>query len=190
MLKLLKEPLDKSKYVGAIFTDLSKAFDTLNHDLLITKLKAYGFSGDSLYYIQSYLCNRLQTANVNSNFSIGKGIFACIQQGSMLGPIMFNIYINDIFLFADNVCLTNYADDTLYSVGENHNIDRNISNNFFLSTKMFYDNHMVLNPGKRSYMSFSSNPDKSDLILEDSTKIPSAEEYVVLEVTIGNRLSF
>ena len=49
---------------------------------------------------------------------------------------------------------------------------------------------MVLNPGKCSYMSFGSNPDKSDLILEDSTKIPSAEEYVVLEVTIGNRLSF
>ena len=138
MLELLKEPLDEGKYAGAIFTDLSKAFDTLNHDLLISKLQAYGFSGVSLYYIQSYLRNRLQRANVNSDFSLWKGIFARVQQGSMLGPIMFNIYINDIFLFADNVCLSNYADDTtLYSNGENHNTNRNISNNFFLSTKMF-----------------------------------------------------
>ena len=138
MLELLKEPLEKGKYVGAIFTDLSKAFDTLNHDLLIAKLQAYGFSGDSLYYIQSYLRNRLQRANVNSDFSLWKGIFACVQQGSMLGSIMFNIYINDIFLFADNGCLSNYADGTtLYSNGENHNTNRNISNNFFLSTKMF-----------------------------------------------------
>ena len=117
MLELLEEPLEKSKYVGAIFTDLSKTFDTLNHDLSIAKLQAYGFSGDSLYYIQSYLRNLLQRANVNSDFSLWKGIFACFQQGSILGPIMFNIYINDIFLFADNVCLSNYADDTtLYSL--------------------------------------------------------------------------
>ena len=138
MLELLKEPLDKGKYVGAIFTDLSKAFDTLNHDLFITKLQAYGFSEDYLYYIQSYLRNSLQRANVNSDFSLWKGIFACVQHGSMLGPIIFNIYINDIFLFADNVCSSNYTDDTtLYSNGENHNTYRNISNNFFLSTKMF-----------------------------------------------------
>ena len=75
---------------------------------------------------------------MNSDFSLWKGIFACVQQGSMLGSIMFNIYINDIFPFADNVCLSNYADDTtLYSVGENRNTNRNITNNFFLFTKMF-----------------------------------------------------
>ena len=109
----------------------------------------------------------------------------------MLGPIIFNIYINDTFLFADNVCLSYYADDTtLYSIGENHNTNRNISNIFFHPQKSFYDNYMVLNPGKCSYMSFGSNPDKSDLILEDSTKIPSSEEYVVLGVNIVNRLSF
>ena len=133
MLELLKEPLDKGKYVAAVFTDLFKAFDSLNNDL--TKLQVYRFFGDSLYYIQSYLRNRLQRVNLNSDFSLWKGIFACVQQGSMLGPIMFNIYINDIFLFADNVCLSNYADDTtLYSIGENHNTNRNISNIFMTTT--------------------------------------------------------
>ena len=105
---------------------------------------------------------------------------------------MFKIYINDIFLFPDNVCLSNYAaDTTLYLIGENHNTNRNILNKIFLSLqKWFYDNYMVLNPGKCCYMSFGSNPDNSDLILEDSTKILSAEEYVALGVTIDNRLTF
>ena len=84
---------------------------------------------------------------------------------------MFNIYINDISLFPDNGCLTNYVDDTtLYSTGENHNTKRNILNKTFISLQnWFYDNYMVLNPGKCCSMSFGSNPDKSDLIIEDST---------------------
>ena len=84
---------------------------------------------------------------------------------------MFNIYINDISLFPDNGCLTNYADDTtLYSTGENHNTKRNILNKTFISLQnWFYDNYMVLNPGKCYSMSFGSNPDKNDLIIEDST---------------------
>ena len=166
--------------------DLSKAFDTLNHDLLIAKLEAYGFSENSLNYIQSYLRNRLQRTNVNNNFSPWKDIFSGVPQGSILGPLMFNIYINHIFLFPDNGCLSNYADDTtLYSIGENHNTNKNILIKSFLSLqKWFYDNYIVLNQGKCCYMSFGSNPDKSDLILEDSTKIPSAEEYAILGVTI------
>ena len=105
---------------------------------------------------------------------------------------MFNIYINDIFLFPDNGCLSNYADDTtLHSFGENHNTNRNILNKKILSLqKWFYYNYMVLNPGKCFYMSFGSNPDKSDLILGYSTKIPSAEDYVILGITIGNTLTF
>ena len=192
MLELWKEALDKGKSVGAIFMDLSKSFDTLNHDLLIAKLEAYGFSENSLNYIQSYLRNRLQRTNVNNNFSLWKDILSVVPQGSILGPLMFNIYINDIFLFPDNGCLSNYADDTtLYSIGENHNTNRNILIKSFLSLqKWFYDNYMVLNQGKCCYMSFGSNPDKSDLILEDSTKIPSAEEYAILGVTIDNRLTF
>ena len=85
---------------------------------------------------------------------------------------MFNICINDIFLFPDDVHLNNYADSTtLYSIGENHNTNRNILNKKILSLqKWFYDIYMVLNPGKCCYMSFGSNPDKSHLILKDSTK--------------------
>ena len=66
--------------------DLSKAFDTLNHDLLIAKLDAYGFSKNYLNYTQSYLRNRLQRTNVNNNFSLWKDIFSGVPQGSILAP--------------------------------------------------------------------------------------------------------
>ena len=70
MLKNFKEALDKGNSVSAIFMDLFKAFDTLNHDLLIAKLEAYGFSAKSLSYIHSYLIRRLQKTNVNCDFII------------------------------------------------------------------------------------------------------------------------
>ena len=69
MLERWKKALDKGGYICAIFMDLSKAFDTLNHKLLIAKLGAYGFDTKALYYIKSYLANRKQTVCVNSNFS-------------------------------------------------------------------------------------------------------------------------
>ena len=129
MLELWKEALDQTKSVSAIFMDLSKAFDTLNHDLLLAKLEAYRFSENSIGYIQSYLDNRLQRTTVNNNFSLWKDIFAGAPQGSILGPLLFNTYICDIFLFVDNVQLCNYADDTtLYSIQENPKTNRDILN--------------------------------------------------------------
>ena len=79
-------------------------------------------------------------------------------------------------VFADNACLSNYADNaSLYSIAENPNTSRNISNKNCLSLQIwFYDNYIVLNTGKFCYMISGSNPEKSDLILEDSTKISSA----------------
>ena len=79
--------------------DLSKAFDTINHELLIAKLYAYGFSEDALKLIHSYLSDRWQRTKINKSFSSWFALLKGVQQRSVLGPILFNIYLNDIFYF-------------------------------------------------------------------------------------------
>ena len=191
MLQSFKEALDKGNSVSAMFMDLSKAFDTLNHDLLMAKVEAYGFSVNSLSYIHSYLNKRLQKTNVNNNCSLWKEIFTGVPQGSILGPLLFNIYINDIFLFVDEAFLSNYADDTvLYSIHKNHISNQSVLKQHFICLqKLFYENYMVLNPGKCCYMTFGSKFNNNDL-LEDGTTIPSVEEHVVLGITIDSHLNF
>ena len=106
-----KTALDETGYGGAILMDLSKAFDTLNHELLIAKLNAYGFSHDSLHLLYSYLSNRWQRTKINNAFSSWSEILLGVPQGSILGPLLFNIYLNDLFFINIESDLCNFADD-------------------------------------------------------------------------------
>ena len=120
MLEMWKYTLDKESYFSAIFMNLSKTFDTLNHNLLILRLGAYGFERDSLYFIKSYLNDRQQQVRVNKNFSPWQKIIAGVPQGSILGRLLLNIFTNDLFLFVSGSNLNNYSDgNNLYASGLN-----------------------------------------------------------------------
>ena len=99
MLEKWEDALDKKDYACAMFMDLSKAFGTLNHNLLTAKLGVYGFDRKSLSFMKGYLSDRQQPVLVNNNFSSCEKIITGVPQGSILGPLLFNIFINDIFLF-------------------------------------------------------------------------------------------
>ena len=111
MIEVWKKNIDKGNGIAVILMDLSKAFDTINHSLLLAKLEAYGFSMTSLKLMQSYLCNRFQRTSVNASFSDWKEVETGVPQGSIPGPLLFNIFSSDIFYFINNGNLSNYADD-------------------------------------------------------------------------------
>ena len=112
LLERWKRILDRRGFGGAVLMDLSKAFDTLNHELLIAKLHAYGFEKSALKLIMSYLSNRWQRTRINNSFSSWSELSSGVPQGSILGNLLFNIYLNDLFFLDINCDICNFADDT------------------------------------------------------------------------------
>ena len=111
MLKKFKKCLDNGGEYAALLTDLLKAFDCLPHDLLIAKLHTCGFGTPSLKLIHSYLTERYQRVKINNSFSKYHLIKYGVPQGSILGPILFNISLCDLFLIIDDIDIASYAND-------------------------------------------------------------------------------
>ena len=161
LLKLLEKwrlCLDKYGIAGTVMIDLSKAFDLIDHRLFfIAELAAYGLSKSSLKYIMSYLRGRKQRIKLNNLFSEWQQILSGVPQGSILGPILFNIFINDLISFLESINVCNYVDDnTLSAFGSTfESIKLNLDTDISIAIKWFSSNSMRMNQGKCHVM-FSS----------------------------------
>jgi len=130
--------------------DLSKAFDCLSHDLLLEKIKTYGFNANAINLLSSYLTNRKQCVKLGDITSEWQEIYKGVPQGSILGPVLFNIFINDIFYFVKHSNLYNYADDNTLSVVGNNimKVKADLEEDSKSLIQWFSTNKMKANPDK------------------------------------------
>ena len=150
MVEDFKDALDKGKYVACVSMDLSKAFDCLPHCLALCKLKACGLSTNSCKLIASYLYKRKQRVKINAVRSDWEDLNKGIPQGSILGPLIFNILLNDIFYFVNTGSIYNYADDDYVSVQHDELglVKKVLKQETLQLVKWFSDNAMEANPNK------------------------------------------
>ena len=161
MIEKWKIFLDNDGFAAGILMDLSKAFDTINHQLLIAKLYAYGFLIDALDLILDYLTDRWQRTKINTSLSTWAELLSRVPQGSVLDPIFFNLYINDLFQQFVNTNVCNLADDTAPYLCDSDLISllSKLENDVLSAIVLFETNFMLQNDGKCHFSVMRNTPE-------------------------------
>ncbi len=179
--------------IAFVLLDLKKAFDLINHELLLNKLSFYGIRGIALQWLRSYLTNRTQKTKINDTFSNVKPVSAGVPQGSILGPLLFIIFINDIFQFNTNsIEIYLYADDTAIIFHANTEEElQSIINKFFLKyLNWCNENCILINPSKSMYLTFNTNTAWKLIITINGTDLINQHCAKYLGVIIDDKLSW
>ena len=189
--------INDNKCSGVLFVDFRKAFDVISHDLLLRKLKLYNVSTNTLRLLTSYLTNRQQCVAISTSISTLKSIDHGVPQGSILGPMLFSIYINDLPLYVQSICEL-FADDT--TIHTSHTDIDSLENNLQQSTndliKWTELNHMSLHPQKTKCMLITSRQKRQNLsqkllsIYIKNEPIEQVTHHKVLGITIDENLNW
>ena len=192
LIEQWRKCLDASGIVDTILMDLSKACDCLPHDLLIAKQEAYGFDFNRLCLMYSCLDCRHQRVKIGSHRSTAKGIKIGVPQGSVLGPLLFNIVINDLCLVRLDSDICNFADDnTIYSCGiDLHEIVTNLESDLSRLLEWFTNNGMVVNPKKFQLMSLGLKGQRRLRLNINDNKSSATDHVKLLGIEVDNKLKF
>ena len=189
--------MDNSELVGAVFLDLSKAFDLVNHDTLLAKLAKYHTETNTLDWFRSYLTDRTQVVSVSDVLSSPLNLEVGVPQGSILGPLLFSIYMNDLPLLLKNTEVDIYADDTtIWSSGTNcTDIQNTLNISLDKANSWFKLNGMLPNTKKTKHLLIGSvqkliHSSKATMeIYIDNIKLEEAAGEKLLGVVIDSNLS-
>lgn len=155
---IIYEKLDKSTPIAVTFLDLAKAFDTVNHVILLDKLYRYGIRGNAFQLISNYLTGRYQRVKINGTVSSFSEIQTGVPQGTILGPLLFILYINDLLIELPEGIILSFADDTaVISTGKTWNVVETQMNNYLNEINNWLAlNKLSLNVDKTVFMTFGN----------------------------------
>ncbi len=190
----VKSLLDKGVVVGAVFLDLRKAFDTLNHRILLSKLLSFNFSPHTLRWIESYLSGRTQYVSIQNYNSAPLSISTGVPQGSILGPLLFTLYINDLPSVCPNTNIQMYADDTvIYIHGSSvSQVANELTESLVHVAAWLEQCCLQLNISKTVCMFITKTKNLSVVpdVFVSGERLQVVSEYKYLGVLIDSKLSF
>ena len=201
LIQKIRDKLDLKEYGIAIFLDLSKAFDTINHKLLLFKLKFYNFSPSAIALLDNYLKDRSMKVKLNGTFSKSEPLTVGVPQGSVLGPLLFIIFINDLCFLPIFSYLVLFADDsTMFLSGKKlFDLLEKVKTDLGQVCEWLKHNQLILNWDKTHAMFFPfSTHDQTNplikptniLINVDNHNIEFVPETKILGVTLDYKLKF
>ena len=185
--------LNNKDHCTAIAEDVSKAFDSISHSLLISKLKAYGFTESTVNLIRSYLCDRLQRVKIGNTYSDWKTVQHGVPQGSILVPLLFNLFINDLTYSVDDAKLRLYADDTTLNLSHPNQdvLESRIQSKFDVLQSWFRCNYFSINESKTKVLPLGDNPPSYELFADRTgPPLEVVRDMQLLGLTIDSSLSF
>jgi len=185
--------LDQFCHMVGVFLDFSKAFDTINHQILLKKLYHYGIRGKALEWFRSYLSNRKQFVTVNDIDSQLLNIDCGVPQGSILGPLLFIIFINDFHNCSDKLSFLMFADDSnlFFSHPDPQILVNTVNTELVKVLQWIKANKLTLNVTKSKYMIFSNSLEElPDDIFVDTTALEQVSNIKFLGVNVDNKLTW